>query len=217
MPVRSVTLLPLGCLAVAVMTACTTSPSIGSEPVPVPVSEPLNVQQEEPASDIWLNDSDGSVHIASGYRCRSAAVSFQLTGREIYPGRPPGDDVSCTYEAAEGGAIKLHLTDFGRDVPVEAHLKGTTERIQELYRRSRALQPPVTQGTDAVSAAFLIDAVSTLRPGTPMETAVWIKRAGRWHVKARATYEVDRRASVAAAIDALLGFAETDMANQLGE
>lgn len=200
----------MACVPALVLAACAVAPAPDPQGIDAAAAN-LPANPDTPAP-VWQDDPAGSLHVLSGLLCRPNLHSFAFTRRDSYPGRPEGEDVSCTYQAAEGGVITLHLTDFGRAVPVDAHLKGTARRIQETYRRSQMVTPPPVDWPDTVSAAFRIDAISTLRPGVAMETAVWIKRAGRWHIKARATYEADRRGQVAAAVLALMSRAEGDIA-----
>ena len=169
----------------------------------------------EPGAPIWQATADGAglQHLASGFVCPAEYEAFLLTGDEIFPGLGHGHDVACIFRAAEGGIVRLHLTNFGRDVPASAHLKGVQTQIAQAEQiLANAPLPPLTG--DAVpdnSAAYQIAARSALRPDIPVNTAVWIKPVGKWHVKARATYEADRSVQIGRLVSGLLAAAARDI------
>jgi len=174
----------------------------------VPASEadlPPSATSNEPIWQLAQNGA-GLEHTASGFICPATSGTFKMLGEEIYPGLTHGNDVACIYEAAEGGAVKLHLTNFGRDVSPSAHLKGVATSISDTYNTSGQTQVPRTEDGPqyAHATAFRLRVVSELRPDVPVHTAVWIEQAVSWHVKVRATYEADRADAVAALVEDLL-------------
>ena len=158
------------------------------------------------ADPIWqlTGDTRGLQHLTSGYICPAQIGDFQMLGEEAFPGLGHGRDVACIYAATQGGSIKLHLTDFGRDVSPSAHLKGVVTTIADNNRATREIPAPATTERPVTqnSVAFQIPAVSKLRPEVPMQTAVWIEQFDVWHLKIRATYEADRTEAIATATEA---------------
>ena len=179
-------------------------------------AETLSTVSSEPEANslVWRLAEDGLQHVASGYICPASVGDFALTGEESYDALPRSRDVACIYDAPTGGAVKFHLTDFGRAVSPAAHLKGTATTIAETYTITEDRPVPATPESLAITphaAAWQIGAVSDLRPDVPVETAVWISVIGPWHIKARATYEADRAPAIAALIDTLYGHAGTSI------
>ena len=166
-----------------------------------------------PAEPVWqlTEDGRGLQHLTSGYVCPAQIGDFQMLGEEAFPGLGHGRDVACLYSAAQGGAIKLHLTDFGRDVSASAHLKGVVTTIADGARTAKEVATPTSTQEEQITqsaVAFQIPAISELRPDVPMHTAVWIEQFDRWHLKIRATYEADRAGAIGAAADALYARAD---------
>ena len=201
------------------VTACASTPDPAPEAPPEPdvadieaVTTPKAPPLDRP---IWQPVDAGLQHIESGMVCPPAIAGFLFTEPQTYPGLPKGKDVSCSFGAAEGGAITIHLTDFGRAVSPEAHLKGAQTKIEEIFRVTEAAPPPRRPDGSALAlsaASYRIDAVSPVRPGVPVDTTVWIERIGPWHLKARATYEIDRTEAIVAATDALFRSIKSDLA-----
>ena len=160
-----------------------------------------------PTEPVWqlTEDGRGLQHLTSGYICPAQIGDFQILGEDTFPGLGHGRDVACLYSAPQGGSIKLHLTDFGRDVSSSAHLKGVITTITDNNRDANEIPAPAPTGAPITqnAVAFQIPAVSKLRPGVPMHTAVWIEQFDHWHLKIRATYEADRAGAIGAAADAL--------------
>ncbi|MEL6323337.1 MAG: hypothetical protein AAFQ84_03800 [Pseudomonadota bacterium] len=190
------------------ISACASSPVSGPAPPPdsdEPLARPAPDVSDAPlpATDIWETTPEGLRHRASGFICASTVSDFAFTVEEVYPGLPAGQDVSCAYGAIDGGAITFHLTAFARPVSVDAHLKAVTTRVSDLFRRTAPASVPLSPNGEPItetSAALRTDSASARRPGTPVDTAVWIETIGAWHVKARATYEIDRAEMTAAAV-----------------
>ena len=174
----------------------------------LPAPEPL--PQQTHTAPVWQLQDAHLQHIASGYQCPAEASGFQMTDDEIYPGLGHGNDVACVYVSPEGGAVKLHLTNFGRDVSAAAHFKGVATSIADTYSVTRPAPVPTVPGASAIrqAGAYQIKAVSDRRPDVPVHTAIWIERVGPWHIKARATYEADQASAIASLITTL--FARTD-------
>jgi len=128
-----------------------------------------------------------------------------MTAEESFNGLGHGKDVACVYEAVEGGAVKLHLTDFGRTVSPAAHLKGVKTTIKDTFKVTGTAPVPALPDTLPINnaAAFRLAAKSELRPDVPVHTGVWVEQIGAWHVKIRATYEADRISAIAGLVDML--------------
>lgn len=162
--------------------------------------------EAETTRPAWVLSGEELHHLASGYKCAAQISGFNLRGEETYPGLGHGNDVACIYSATDGGLVKLHITNFNRDVSAAAHLKGVETNITDTYavtNKARIALAPSTSAVARHASAFKIKAVSDLRPDIPVHTAVWISRFGPWHVKARATYEADRAHTVAGLVDKL--------------
>lgn len=196
--------------ALSLLAACaSTQQTAPAAPVPVSAAEP-----DAPPPRVWTLVEDGLQHVASGFICPASVGDFALTGEESYDALPRSRDVACIYDAPTGGAVKFHLTDFGRTVSPAAHLKGTATTIADTYTITEPRPVPARPESPVrtpYAAAWQIAAVSDLRPDIPVETAVWISAIGPWHVKARATYEADRAPAIAALIDALYTRAEASL------
>ena len=207
-PLRLFCLLMLASLVLTGCTLLTPSSSDGSTiPTPPPVTNPDAEPPAEPPAPVWQPSADQTAleHIASGFLCPREQDGFLLTGEETFAGLGEGKDVACLFRAAEGGEVKLHFTDFGRDVSASAHLKGVQTSITDTNTILGNLPPPpLGTGTNTEAAAYHIRATSALRPDIPVHTAVWITRIGPWHVKARATYEADRSAQTGQFVSHLL-------------
>lgn len=220
-------------LALTSLMACASTPDpaasaeVPSQPTEIssnddPV-ETLNGETTEPATElaadaepIWQLVDGGLQHLASGFICLANVGDFSLSGDETYPGLPPGKDVACIYDGEAGGAVKLHLTDFGRAVSPSAHMKGTTTTISDTYSVTGPAPVPLLDGqahpAESEARSFRLAAKSELRPDVPVDTAIWIRQIGPWHIKARATYETDRSDAVATLIDALYKSAQDNIA-----
>ena len=211
-PLRPCCLLVLASLVLTGCTLFTPSSSDAAKiPAPPPVAKPDAAADAEPPAEppapVWQPSADQTAleHIASGFLCPREQDGFLLTGEETFAGLGEGKDVACLFRAAEGGEVKLHLTDFGRDVPASAHLKGVQTSITDTNTLlGNVPPPPLSAGLDTEAAAYHIRATSALRPEIPGHTAVWITRIGPWHVKARATYEADRSAQIGQFVSHLL-------------
>ncbi|MEO0881456.1 MAG: hypothetical protein AAFY34_01875 [Pseudomonadota bacterium] len=169
------------------------------------------------ASDpLWQPADTGLLHIESGVTCPSIVADFAFTGEVAFPGQGPGRDVACNYIAETGGAIRLHITRFARTVSTDAYLKGSLETIKARYRQTVAINPPSSTPGRPITpsaAALRTDALSANRPGTPVDTALWIEQVGDWHIKIRATYEIDRTAAAATAVSTLFSAVRADLSD----
>lgn len=172
-----------------------------------PLENTAPEQAAPPAPLVWemTPDKQGLRHVPSGYICPSIIGGFTMTGEESFPGLKPGNDVSCVYEAPDGGAVKLHLTNFGRSVSTAAHLKSVQTIIRDTFQvQGTSPLPYIPDAPSRIEAfALKIGAISNLRPDVPVHTAVWIEDFAPWHVKVRATYEADRADAVGALVKAL--------------
>ena len=213
-------------LVMGVMTACASQPpsppdtgALAREIIEEELQKAIEAAPEDslaslptdsnvaPTDPIWQlsEDDNGLRHLKSGYVCPAQIGDFQMRGEDAFPGLGPGQDVACIYWSPKGGSIKLHLTDFGREVSASAHLKGVTTTISDSHRAVKEIPAPTIPDTLIAqnTVAFEIPLISKLRPEVPMQTAVWIDTFNRWHLKIRATYEADRAPAIASAAQAL--------------
>lgn len=225
--------LSLSCLvSAALLSACATPPDTPPDlalvareiieettKTPVEASPSRAINAPDAASQnrapVWTltEDETGLKHLISGYTCPAVFDTFQMIDDEIYPGLGYGNDVACVYGSPAGGAVKLHVTNFGRDVSLSAHLKGVETSIAEAHRVIQTLPTPHQAEGQVIqqASAFHIEAVSDLRPDIPVHTAVWIDRFGPWHVKVRATYEADQTEPVSRLVNRLFEQARADL------
>ncbi|MEM7004974.1 MAG: hypothetical protein AAF498_03765 [Pseudomonadota bacterium] len=199
---------PIRALCFIALTACAGAPESPPAETPSPPEEP------SPTTAEWQATDKGLLHTDSGITCPGAVADFTFTGEVSFPGQGPSKDVACNYIADSGGAIRLHMTRFARTVTTEAYLKGSLETVKARYRQSVPIAPPAPAPDRPITlaaAALRTDAVSANRPGTPVDTALWIEQIGGWHIKVRATYETDRTDTVATAVGALFGSVRADL------
>jgi len=196
--------------AAFVLAACASTPNAPDRATPelddTPVAE--QVEPDETAGG-WLETDTGLQHIESGVTCPDFAGDFSFSGQVDFRGQGESRDVACNYIAEAGGAIRLHITQFARAVSTDAYLKGSLESVKTRYRATAAAPLPV-QVTETAEA-LRTDARSARRPDIPVDTAIWIEQLGVWHIKLRATYEIDRADAVADAVSSLFGSVRTDL------
>ncbi|MEO1406272.1 MAG: hypothetical protein AAFV54_07240 [Pseudomonadota bacterium] len=209
-------MLPARILTVFIFAACAGTPSAQSPEAlsaEQTASEPV---ETDASSSEWQDTDTGLLHVESGVTCPSFVGDFTFTGEVSFSGQGESKDVACNYIAEAGGAIRLHITRFARAVTTDAYLKGSLETVRDRYRQSADIPAPRT-GEDreitTAAAALRTDAVSANRPGTPVDTALWIEQLGGWHIKVRATYETDRTSAVAEAVSTLFGSVRADLSD----
>ncbi|MEM9670451.1 MAG: hypothetical protein AAF950_16135 [Pseudomonadota bacterium] len=206
-------------VCILALTACASTPPPEPASPAVPEAVPTDAAPTEPAASetpaIWRDTTTGLQHINSGVTCPLATGDFDFTGEVIFPGQGAGKDVACNYIAEAGGAIRLHITKFPRAISTDAYLKGSLETIRDRYRSTAPVAPPPDpEGAPIteVNAALRTDSRSAKRPDIPVDTALWIEEIGGWHIKLRATYEVDRKDAVGAAASILFRVVRSDLA-----
>lgn len=155
----------------------------------------LETQTTAPPA-IWHTDTGSVRHVVSGAVCPDSLSGFLREDETSYPGLPRGFDVACVYRSDEGAELKLHLTHFGRDVSLDAHIKGVDGTIVESYPVLGRVEPPTDVFGQLIASRRSGFRLRATAEGAPTgNTITWLEDIGGWHVKIRATFdEADRRA-----------------------
>lgn len=173
------------------------------------------VEAPEPLEPIWQEEESGKRHRVSGALCPDSMAGFMRHTEKSFPGLPRGYDVACVYSAPFDAEIKVHFTHFGRDVSLDAHLKGVNGTIAEGYPVLGRTKPPTNVFGQTISTHQSGFRLRPEDPSDPLgETTTWIENIAGWHVKIRATFVETNRHAVGVAVGELLEIAREGMVDR---
>lgn len=153
------------------------------------VKDATLVDAPPPPPAIWAETEDGLRHVVSGAICPDAVAGFERIREQDYPGLPRGYDVVCLYGGPQAAEMKLHMTHFGREVSLDAHIKGVDGTIAETYPVLGRVAPPSNVFGKEIAARRSGFRLRAATEDDPLgHTVTWLEDIAGWHVKVRATY-----------------------------
>lgn len=151
----------------------------------------------QPDSGPWRRGSGQFEHLASGVTCgfilrapETGDRVLVLEGIKLF--NPSGNDSACHYRG-QTDPIRVSLFVTKSPMALEAHAEGALKDMHAFLHELR----PVPAGATVALPEALINAPDAViidvfegptGDAQTLGTALWLTKAGDWHIKVRATY-----------------------------
>lgn len=149
--------------------------------------------KETPDISQWQEYKSGYFHPLSGLVCPDRLREFRFEEVSVNPSYSPGLDIHCKLRDANGNWVTLFLNHDSTRATLKDHFEEASNSIRLVHSTDEVRPVPKTSDGNEVAelaAAYRMTpyTMRLLVDEEVMDTAIWLKQIGSWHVKIRANY-----------------------------